>query len=106
MIHLICQHEAATKVVGHQKRVTAKKPWVTQEMLKKMEEWRKFKSGNTESGRKMYRRLNNELRRETERAREIWWENECRELEELNRRGRSDIVYAKVKKLSENRRKL
>jgi len=98
-------NEAAMKVVGHQKRVTAKKPWVTQEMLKKMEERRKFKSDNTESGRKMYRRLNNELRRETERAREIWWESECRELEELDRRGRSDIVYAKVKKLSGNRRK-
>ena len=44
--------------------------------------------------------MNNELRRETERAKEKWWENECKELEELDGRGRSDLVYAKVNKLS------
>src|SRR5215471_2947226 len=98
-------NQAALNVVGQQKRASAKKPWVTQEMLNKMEERRKYKNINTESGRQMYRKLNNELRRETEKAREIWWERECREIEELDGRGRSDIVYAKVKKLSGNRRK-
>src|ERR1044072_5406888 len=46
------------------------------------------------------RQLNNELRRETEKAKEKWWEKECKELEELDGRGRSDLVYAKVNKLS------
>ena len=29
-----------------------------------------------------------------------WWENECNELEELNSKGRSDLIYARVKKLT------
>jgi hypothetical protein len=42
-----------------------------------MEERQKWKNVNTAEGRKRYRRLNNELRRETDRAREKWWEVEC-----------------------------
>src|SRR5207244_13257674 len=37
---------------------------------------------------------------ETQKAKEEWWDRECSELEELDARGRSDLVYAKVKKLS------
>src|SRR6476661_2045307 len=47
-----------------------------------------------------YRRLNNELRRETDQARERWWENECNEVKELDRRARPDLVYAKVVQLT------
>src|SRR6476661_10262092 len=47
-----------------------------------------------------YRRLNNELGRETDQARERWWENECNELEELDRRARPDLVSAKVGQLT------
>ena len=66
----------------------AKKPWVTVEMLEKMDERRNWKSNRTEEGAKRYRKLNNELRRETEKAREKWWETECEELEELDRKER------------------
>ena len=69
-------------------------------MREKMEESRKWKSRNTVYGKKKYRQLNNELRRETQKAKEEWWDRECSELEELDARGRSDLVYAKVKKLS------
>ena len=46
----------------------AKKSWITQKMLEKMEERRKWKSRNTVYGKKKYRQLNNELRRETLKA--------------------------------------
>ena len=65
-----------------------------------MKQRRKWKSRNTEEGKKKYRQLNNELRRETEIAKEKWWEDECNEIEDLDRRGRSDLVYAKVGKLT------
>ena len=42
----------------------------------------------------------NELRRATYQARERQWENECNELEELDRRARPDLVYAKVGQLT------
>ena len=92
--------EAANKVVGYRKSRKAKKPWITQEMLNKMEERRRYKNINSDTGRMNYRRLNNEFRRETEKAKELWWENESSELEELNRKGRVNLLYAKVRQLS------
>jgi hypothetical protein len=44
----------------------ARKPWITQEIVSKMDERRKWKSVNNEEGLKNYRRLNNELRRATD----------------------------------------
>src|SRR6476469_9983615 len=68
--------------------------------MEKMQERRKWKNKNTEEGKITHRRLNNELRKETEQARERWWENECNDLEELDRRARPDLVYAKVEQLT------
>jgi len=92
--------ESAQESIGYNTGRVARKLWVTTEMLEKMDERRKWKRINSDLGRQMYRKLNNELRRDTEKAREIWWESECRELEEMDRRGRPDLVYAKVKKMS------
>ena len=38
---------------------------------------------NNEEGRNRYRQLNNELRREAKKAKEVWWSNECDELKKL-----------------------
>ena len=46
----------------------ARKPWITQEMISKMGERRKWKNINNEEGRRNYRRLRNELKRATETA--------------------------------------
>jgi hypothetical protein len=46
----------------------ARKPWITQEMISKMDERRKQKTANTEEGMKNYRRLRNELKRVTDNA--------------------------------------
>ena len=74
----------------------AKKPWVTKEMLEKMEQRRKWKNQNTEEARKMYKKLNNELRREIEAARDKSWNEECAEIEEFEKIGRSDLMYYKI----------
>ena len=47
-----------------------------------------------------YRKLNNELRRITEKARATWWKEQCDELKEMQRKGRHDQVYQKIKQLS------
>ena len=49
----------------------ARKPWVTQDMISKMDESRKWKNVNTEEGRKNYRRLRKELKRATDNAKKI-----------------------------------
>jgi len=92
--------KSAEETIGYQKTRKAKKPWITENMIKKMNERRKWKNVNTKVGENKYRELNNELRRETDRAREDWWREECDELEELHRKGRSDLMYAKVKQIT------
>ena len=47
------------------------------------EEGRKWKNVNTEQGRAVYRKLNNELRKEMDRTRAKWWERQYCELEEM-----------------------
>jgi len=63
-------NKAAKKVVGLQRRENVKKPWITKEILDKMEERRVYKNVNTAAGIQKYRSLNNELRREANRAKE------------------------------------
>jgi hypothetical protein len=46
----------------------ARKPLITQEMISKMDERRKWKHFNTEEGRRNYRSLRNELKRATDEA--------------------------------------
>jgi endonuclease/exonuclease/phosphatase family metal-dependent hydrolase len=93
--------ESALQTVGYQKAKGAKKPWVTKEMLEKMEERRQWKNVTTEQGRKAYRRLNNELKRETEKAREQWWKETCNKITDLEKKGRTDLMYAQIRKATE-----
>ena len=85
--------QAAKTVVGYQKREVAKKPWITKQMLDKMEERRRWKSINTDRSRQLYKTLNNELRRETQKAKEAWWESECKQMEELGRKGLTSVLF-------------
>ena len=78
----------AKEVYGFQETRRGKKPWITDKMIEKMDERRKWKNNNTEEGKKKYSNLNNELRGETDKAREDWWEARCDELAECDRRGR------------------
>ena len=86
--------------IGYQTTRKAKKPWISEKMIIKMDERRQWKNSNTEEGKKRYRQLNNALRRETDKARENWWKEECEELEEMDKKGRSDLMYAKVKQIT------
>ena len=74
-----------------------KKPWITGKMLEKIEERRKWKNINTEEAKRKYRKLNNELRRETNKAKEECMKQKCEELQKLERRGRYDLMYKEVK---------
>src|SRR6218665_77439 len=63
------------------------------------ERW-KWKHQSRDKARQEYKRLNNKLRRTTEEAREKWWNEKCKELEDLQQKGRYDKVYKEVKRLS------
>ena len=78
----------------------ARKLWVTQEMISKIDERRKWKNVNTEEDRRNYRRLRYELKRATEKTRMEYLENTCTEIMEFYRTGRFDFMYMKTKELS------
>jgi hypothetical protein len=67
--------------IGYINSRKTRKPWVTQEMLDKMEERRKWKRQNTTQAKKQYTKLNSELRRITDKARQQWWQAQCDELD-------------------------
>jgi hypothetical protein len=68
-------------VVKVEKRI--RKPWITQEMISKMEERREWKNVNTEEGRNNYGMLRNELKVATDNAKKEYLENICNEILEL-----------------------
>ncbi|KAI5738261.1 hypothetical protein M8J77_004739 [Diaphorina citri] len=77
-----------------------KKEWITEEMLDKMEERRRYKNVETTEGRKMYRQINNELRRTTDKAREKWIQDQCENIEELEKRGKMEELYKTARNLT------
>ena len=74
-----------------------RKLWITQEMISKMGERRKWKNVNNGDGRKNYRRLRNELKRATDNAKKEYLENICNEIMEFQRTGRYDLMYVETK---------
>jgi hypothetical protein len=62
-----CVLDTMSDLVGKVER-RARKSWITQEMISKMNERRKLKNVNNKEGRKNYRRLRNELKRATDNA--------------------------------------
>ena len=93
-----CVLDTISDLVG-KVEMGARKPWITQEMISKMDERRKWKNVNTEEGRRNYRRLRNELKRATEKAKKEYLVNACTEIMELHRTGRYDLMYMKRKGL-------
>ena len=73
-------------------------------MVSQMEESRQAKKVNTEEGRKKYRTFNNELRRIKDEAYENWWKDEYASLELLERQGRIDLLYGRIKEITEEKK--
>ena len=73
-----------------------------------MRRWNREENGNLSIQKreeKRYGELNNQLRRETDKAKGKWWEEQCKELEQLDKIGRTDLLYRKVSNLTKAARK-
>ena len=68
---------SATCNIGYSKKSVTKKPWVTDEMLRKMDERSKCKHVNSVVAKKRSKQLNNELRRKTDKAKDKWWDEDA-----------------------------
>jgi type I site-specific restriction endonuclease len=77
-----CMLDTIGDLVGKVEKI-ARKPWVTQEIIGKMEKRRKWKNVNNEEGRRNYRRLRNELKRATDKAKKEYLEKICNKITEF-----------------------
>ena len=93
-----CVLDTTSDLVGKVEK-RARKPWITQEMISKIDERRKWKNVNTDEGKNNYRRLRNKLKRATDNAKKDYLENICNEIMELQRTGRYDLMCMKTKEL-------
>jgi len=62
-----CVLDTVSDLVGKVEK-RARKPWITEEMISKIDERRKWKNFNTEKGKNNYSSLRNELKRATDNA--------------------------------------
>jgi hypothetical protein len=62
----------------------ARKSWIADAMIQKIKERRIINTTNVEENRK----LNNQLRRETDGAKEVYMEEICEEILDLQKKGR------------------
>jgi hypothetical protein len=93
-----CVLDTMSDLVGKVER-RVRKPWITQEMISKMDERRKWKNVNNEEGRKNYRRLGNELKRDTDHAKKEYVESISDEIIDFQTTERYDLMYMKTKEL-------
>jgi len=93
-----CVIDTINDLVGKVEK-RARKPWITQEMMSKIDERRKWKNVNNVEGKKNYRRLKNELKRATDNAKKEYLENICNESMDLQRTVRYDLMYMKTKEI-------
>ena len=93
-----CVKDTINDLVGKVEK-RARKPWITQEMMSKIDERRKWKNVNNVEGKKNYRRLKNELKRATDNAKTEYLENICNESMDLQRTVSYDLMYMKTKEI-------
>ena len=87
--------KAAEEVLLKKKRVQ-KQPWMTEEILEKMEKRKIAKSLDPEK----YNHLKKEVERECIKARDEWWNGKCEEVEELESKHESRVMHKKIKQIT------
>lgn len=77
-------------------KTTKKKSWMTDEILKLMEDRRQWKVKGDDNN---YRRINAEIRRKVRNAKSRYFSQECEEIEEYDRRHDNFHIHKKIKEI-------
>ena len=78
------------------KRAKKKKPWMTDDSLRKMEELKKFKTIDSDK----YKQLNKEIETLCRQTKEKWHVDQCKEIELLGKQYRTREMHKRVKDLT------
>ena len=74
--------------------------WMTEEILNKMKERRLQKDRDPQR----YEELNREVRRDCDAAKEAWLDEQCREVEELERNHKTESMHRKIREITGKRK--
>ena len=88
--------QTSIKAVLPKKEKKKTKVWMTDQILQKMEVRKTYKSTNDER----YRETNREITRDCRIAKEAWLNEQCQEIEKLEKHYKSREMHKKVKELS------
>jgi hypothetical protein len=77
----------------------ARKPYITEEIINKMDERRKWKNVNNEGGRNTYQKTEEQIERSTDKVTMEYSLSPCEKIVEFQRIGRYDLMYTKTKEL-------
>jgi hypothetical protein len=86
--------QEATKNILPKRKMNKTKPWITEEILKLMEERKTLKN------KPGYKILNKKIRMECRKAKELWLNKKCEDIEELQKKHKYRDMYEKVRELS------
>ncbi|VVC29974.1 Endonuclease/exonuclease/phosphatase,Reverse transcriptase domain [Cinara cedri] len=83
-----------------------RKPWINNNIIRDIEERRKYKNAMDNHGIRRYKELKKKINREAKFAREKWLEGKCQEVEQLLRNNRLDQAFNIIKKFFRGKKKL
>ncbi|KAL4152963.1 hypothetical protein QTP88_000796 [Uroleucon formosanum] len=82
-----------------------KKAWIGKEIVKLIDERRKYKNNNTREGQQKYRQLRNQVNREARKAKEEWLEQQWSEIDEMFKANKIDYAYHKIQQFVGKRKR-
>ena len=89
-------NKGSRRGVIKEKQRTHKQPWMTKEILEKMEKRKKVEILHPER----YNQLKKEVKKECTKAKEEWWSKKCKEVEELESKHDSRAMHRKIKEIA------
>ncbi|KAL4149828.1 hypothetical protein QTP88_003684 [Uroleucon formosanum] len=98
-------HNAANKTLIRN-TLDPKKPWINEQILRDIEERRKYKNSKDNQGIRKYKELKNKINRNAKEAREKWLEDRCHEVELLIKENKMDQAFNTIKKFVSNKTKV
>ena len=88
--------QSSAKEIPPNKNKAKRQKWMTDEILKKMDDRRKAKSTNPQR----YNELNKEICEMFRNVKEEWVKQQCQEVEDLDRQHQSKEMHDKVRELT------
>lgn len=97
--------KAADSVLTKKENKEPRRAWFDKEIVKLIDERRKYKNNNTREGQQKYRQLRNQVNRVARKAKEEWLEQQCSEIDEMFKANKIDYAYHKIQQFVGKRKR-